>query len=37
MKFTKLAGKETNKIVKIAITHLEMGPETPRPLPASDV
>ena len=37
MKFTKLAGKEGNKVVKIAITHLEMGPETPQPLPACDV
>ena len=34
---TKLVGKEANKLVKIAITHLEMGSETPQPLPACDV
>ena len=37
MKITKLARKEANKLVKIAITHLEMGSETPQPLPACDV
>ena len=37
MKITKPAGKEANKVVKISITHLEMGPETPQPLPACDV
>ena len=34
---TKPVGKEANKLVKIAITHLEMGSETPQPLPASDL
>ena len=33
---TKPVGKEANKLVKIAITCLEMGSETPQPLPACD-
>ena len=37
MKFTKPAGKEANKVVKVAITHLEIGPETPQPLPACEL
>ena len=37
MKSTKPAGKEANKLIKIAIAHLEMGSETPQPLPACDV
>ena len=37
MKMTKPAGKEAIKLVLIAITYLEMGSETPQPLPASDV